>query len=167
MEGRHPMSRPRYRFLFSAFVVLLLAPPLAVIAAPGGHARTGGTAATPSRSGGGSGSGGSAPERRFGGGGGLNRSHGWHSSTHVFVGWPWWGAGWGWGYGGPSYYGYWGGYYPGYGYPAYGYGYGYRSAPPDSAAAAELHISPRKAQVRLDGYDVGQARDYNDSYTPL
>jgi len=34
-------------------------------------------------------------------------------------------------------------------------------------SAVELHVSPRKASVKVDGYDVGQARDFNSSYTPL
>jgi hypothetical protein len=40
-------------------------------------------------------------------------------------------------------------------------------APADTSAAIELHVSPRKATVKLDGYEVGQERDFNDDYTPL
>jgi PEGA domain-containing protein len=165
------MKHPRFSLILATGLVLLLASPASPLMAAGGgkggHSSTGAPAASPSPSGGnahsssgssGGSSGGSAPERGLGRNGGLNRSHG-HSSTHVVVGWPWWGGGWGWGWGWPYYYGYWGGYYPAYAYP--------RVAPPDSMATLELHVSPRKASVRLDGYEVGQARDFNDAYTPL
>ncbi len=90
-------------------------------------------------------------------------------STHFLVlvpdfvdfSYPYWDAGfyWGWPYG----------------YPPYGYGAWYGPPYPTmadegyvevsrigDATALDLHISPRKAEVRLDGEPVGRARDYDD-----
>lgn len=91
-------------------------------------------------------------------------------------GWyPWWGGGWygGWGWG-------WGGYGYGYGYgPAYGaYGDVYVAStddgdaedyePPRSGpAVVETAVSPSKAQVLLDGEDVGFASDYSGRWDEL
>ncbi len=63
---------------------------------------------------------------------------------------PAWGFGLGWGFYGPPY-------YP----PPY-----MRMIPGD-AASVELHVHPRKALVRVDGYEAGQARDFNSHYDPL
>ncbi|MBI3448847.1 MAG: PEGA domain-containing protein [Acidobacteria bacterium] len=143
-------------------LIALPAPSLAGGGNKGGHAPSG------------QGGSGSAPSRNVGSHAvpvGPNGHHG--GGTRVVIGgWPWWGFGVGWGWSSWGYYGYNPWYYPAY-YPGYGYGYpasryGY---PTDSdgptAAAVELHISPRKASVKVDGYDVGQARDFNSSYTPL
>ncbi len=51
-----------------------------------------------------------------------------------------------------------------YGPPAYG---GYAQLPPRNAAPVELHVSPRKADVVIDGTNVGQARDFNSRAYPL
>lgn len=163
------MNDPRLRLIVAAGLATLLAATVTPSTFAGGgkgrSSHAGSPAATVSRGGGGGKTaatprGGATPNRYLGRNGGLTPRHV-HSRTHVVVGWPWWGAGWGWGWWGWGwpYAGYWGEYYPAYGYS--------RTAPPDSAAAVELHISPRKATVRVDGYEVGQARDFNDSYTPL
>jgi len=62
--------------------------------------------------------------------------------------------------------------YPGFGWGlSYSYGpppsYGYAQAPPRNAAPVELHVSPRKATVLVDGSDVGQARDFSSRAYPL
>jgi hypothetical protein len=51
-----------------------------------------------------------------------------------------------------------------YGPPPYG---GYAQLPPRNAAPVELHVSPRKADVIIDGTNVGQARDFNSRAYPL
>jgi len=51
-----------------------------------------------------------------------------------------------------------------YGPPFYG---GYAQLPPRNAAPVELHVSPRKADVIVDGTNVGQARDFNSRAYPL
>jgi len=60
------------------------------------------------------------------------------------------------------------------GYGPYGYGYGppyQRPAvvrPPMTAAAmVVLHVRPHKAEVKVDGVDVGQARDFDFAGSPL
>src|SRR5437899_2816266 len=50
-----------------------------------------------------------------------------------------------------------------YGPPLYG---GYARLPPRNAAPVELHVSPRKADVIVDGTNVGQARDFNSRAYP-
>jgi PEGA domain-containing protein len=62
--------------------------------------------------------------------------------------------------------------YPGFGWGlSYAYGpppaYGYSQAPPRNAAPVEMHVSPRKATVIVDGSDVGQARDFSSRAYPL
>src|SRR6266581_5986128 len=62
--------------------------------------------------------------------------------------------------------------YPGLGWGlSYSYGpppaYGYAQVPPRNAAPVELHVSPRKAAVIVDGTNVGQARDFNSRSYPL
>jgi len=154
--GRRTMNTPRFRLTLAAVlaVAVSIASPLPAFAGAGrgGHsAAPGGGKQAPAT--------GSSPSRRVGPHGGLGSSH-FHRSSRVFVSWPWWslGVGWGW-----PYFGFWG--YDAF-YPAYSYRYP-QMAPPDASAAIELHVSPRKATVKLDGYEVGQARDFNDAYTPL
>ncbi len=69
---------------------------------------------------------------------------------------PFWYPGFGWGL--------YDSYGPPYGPPPYG---GYAQVPPRNAAPVELHVSPRKATVIVDGTDVGQARDFNSRAYPL
>jgi len=66
----------------------------------------------------------------------------------------WWGVGFsgGWGWYGPP-------------YPPPPYAYG--RAVPESWAAAEIHVHPRKATVLVDGHPAGRARDFNSAYSPL
>lgn len=86
-----------------------------------------------------------------------------HTRGVVVAGSPYWpypywgwgfGIGWGWPY-----------------YPAYPYGPPYpvtvQPAEAPDAGALELHVHPWKAQVKIDGYEVGQARDFNSYYAPL
>jgi len=64
-----------------------------------------------------------------------------------------------------------------YPYPGLGYGFSYQYAPypypryaqlpPRNIAPVELHVSPRKADVIVDGTNVGQARDFNSAAYPL
>jgi len=65
---------------------------------------------------------------------------------------PFWYTGFGWGL---SY---------SYGPPPYD---GYAQVPPRNAAPVELHVSPRKATVIVDGTNVGQARDFSSRAYPL
>jgi hypothetical protein len=62
--------------------------------------------------------------------------------------------------------------YPGFGWGlSYSYGppppYGYAQIPPRNAAPVEMHVSPRKSTVIVDGTAVGQARDFNSRAYPL
>ena len=66
----------------------------------------------------------------------------------------WWGVG---------FSGTWGWYGPPYPPPPYDYGW----AVPESWAAAEMHVHPRKATVLVDGHPAGRARDFNSAYSPL
>ena len=62
-------------------------------------------------------------------------------------------------------------------YPRFGWGvyysygpapyYGYAQIPPPNAAPVELHVSPRKATVIVDGTNVGQARDFSSRAYPM
>ena len=62
-------------------------------------------------------------------------------------------------------------------YPAFGWGlsysygpypYGsYAQVPPRGAVPMELHVSPRKSTLIVDGTNVGQARDFNSVAYPL
>jgi PEGA domain len=62
-------------------------------------------------------------------------------------------------------------------YPGFGWGlsysyvppppYGYAQIPPRNAAPVEMHVSPRKSTVIVDGTAVGQARDFNSRAYPL
>ncbi len=77
---------------------------------------------------------------------------------HVSVGFGW---GWGWGY---PYWGayYWGG-YPWYGYPYWGYpGYYY-----DDSAEVRLQVTPKDAQVYVDGYYAGIVDDFDGLFQRL
>ena len=86
-------------------------------------------------------------------------------------GWPgaYWGS-FGYPYYGYPYYG-----YPYYGYPSYGYpAYGYPSYPAaypyygyDNSGSARLQISPREAQVYVDGRFVGLVDDFDGSFQQL
>jgi hypothetical protein len=66
-------------------------------------------------------------------------------------------SGWYGGWYGPGWYG-WNGYPYGYGqyYPPYGYGYGY-----DPSGSARIEITPREAEVYVDGYLVGTVDDFD------
>jgi hypothetical protein len=94
-------------------------------------------------------------------------TYGYHGHHHGRYGYRWgWYAGWGWPYYG--YYGY-GGYWPYgyYGYYGYPYGYGYAGSYAPGPATVETDVSPRSATVRLDGEDVGQAKDYDGRWDRL
>ena len=62
-------------------------------------------------------------------------------------------------------------------YPRFGWGvyysygpapyYGYAQIPPRDGAPVELHVSPRKSTVIVDGTNVGQARDFNSRAYPM
>ncbi len=65
-------------------------------------------------------------------------------------------------------------------YPRFGWGvyystgpygpppsYGYGQVRPRNTAPVELHVSPRKATVVVDGTNVGQARDFDSRAYPL
>lgn len=82
--------------------------------------------------------------------------------------------GFGFGFGWPG--AYWGSFgYPYYGYPSYGYpSYGYPSYPDaypyygyDNTGSARLQISPRDAQVYVDGRFVGLVDDFDGSFQQL
>jgi hypothetical protein len=66
-------------------------------------------------------------------------------------------------------YGWWGWPYADWGPygPPYAGAYGYVRVIPSDAAGLELHVHPWKAEVRVDGASVGQARDHNGSYDAL
>jgi hypothetical protein len=64
-----------------------------------------------------------------------------------------------------------------YPYPGLGWGFsypyaeppyaGYAQRPPRNVAPVELHVSPRKSGVVVDGASVGQARDFDSAAYPL
>jgi hypothetical protein len=95
--------------------------------------------------------------------------HGGHSHVHVSVG-----VGFGYGYpvyGAPYFYNpYWWGFYGGFstgfwGYPSFGYpypypGYGYY----DASADLRLQVTPRTAEVYVDGYLVGTVDDFDGMF---
>jgi hypothetical protein len=59
----------------------------------------------------------------------------------------------------------WGGYpYGAYGYGPYGYGYGRRAAP---AGSARLQVTPKDAEVYVDGYRAGHVDDYDGTFQRL
>jgi hypothetical protein len=62
----------------------------------------------------------------------------------------------------PYSYGYW--YGPPYGGYPYGYNYRYSHAGP---ASVETDVTPRQATVKLDGEDVGEAKDYDGRWDQL
>ena len=69
---------------------------------------------------------------------------------------PYW-----WGFYGGFYGGFWG--YPSFGYPAYGYppyGYGFY----DSSADLRLQVTPRMAEVYVDGYLIGTVDDFDGTF---
>jgi len=119
----------------------------------GGGGSGGGTAAGP---GGGSG-GGSAPQHAAG-----RATYGYGGNHHHGGYYPHYGGYYGWGY--PYYYGW-------VGWP---WGWWYGSAPyhaawsnPHAPGAVETDVTPKKAEVLLDGRFVGQARDYNGRWDVL
>jgi hypothetical protein len=68
---------------------------------------------------------------------------------------------WGWGYPFGWGYPYWGSPYYGYGgYPGYGYGYPGRGGY-HRYGSVKLDVKPRNAEVYVDGYYMGQVRDFN------
>ena len=71
-------------------------------------------------------------------------------------GWPWWSLG-----------GYWGWPYYVYGGPTYAVYPTYPAGNGEEPAAIQTNIRPRKATVRLDGEEVGQARDYSRAWDEL
>jgi len=54
--------------------------------------------------------------------------------------------------------------YPYYGYPYYGYPYGYAY---DGAASLRLQVSPREAEVFVDGYYAGTVDDFDGTFQRL
>ena len=54
--------------------------------------------------------------------------------------------------------------YPYYGYPYYGYPYGY---PYDISASLRLQVSPREAEVFVDGYYAGTVDDFDGTFQRL
>ncbi|MGE5358274.1 MAG: PEGA domain-containing protein [Bacteroidales bacterium] len=82
-----------------------------------------------------------------------------HGGGHVYVGGYWGYPYWGWGpYWGYPYLG-WGGWY---GYPYYGY-----PDYPDNSGEVRLEITPRDAQVYVDGYFVGIVDDFDGIFQRL
>ncbi|MBP1636563.1 MAG: hypothetical protein H6Q10_3137 [Acidobacteria bacterium] len=74
---------------------------------------------------------------------------------------PSWGLGFGWGWGG-----YWGG--PWYGYPYYGYPWwGGYYGPRDNAAEVRLQVTPKDAQVFVDGHYAGLVDDFDGTFQRL
>ena len=73
-----------------------------------------------------------------------------------YWGWPWWSVG-----------GYWGWPYYVYSGPPYAVYPTYPAGNGEEPAAIETDIRPRKATVRLDGEEVGQARDYSGTWDEL
>ena len=64
--------------------------------------------------------------------------------------------------------GYWGSYgYPYYGYPSYPYAHPYYGYGYDNTGSARLQISPRNAQVYVDGRFVGLVDDFDGSFQQL
>jgi PEGA domain len=64
------------------------------------------------------------------------------------------------------------GYGYGYGYPAYGYapygayGYGY-GRPADTSAEARIQVTPKEAEVYVDGYRAGRVDDFDGTFQRL
>lgn len=54
--------------------------------------------------------------------------------------------------------------YPYYGYPYYGYPYGYAY---DNSASLRLQVSPREAEVFIDGYYAGTVDDFDGTFQRL
>jgi hypothetical protein len=54
--------------------------------------------------------------------------------------------------------------YPYYGYPYYGYPYGYAY---DNSASLRLQVSPREAEVFIDGYYAGAVDDFDGTFQRL
>ena len=54
--------------------------------------------------------------------------------------------------------------YPYYGYPYYGYPYGYAY---DNSASLRLQVSPREAEVFVDGYYAGTVDDFDGTFQRL
>jgi hypothetical protein len=77
--------------------------------------------------------------------GGYGYPHGWYS--------PWWGWGWGWGYPYPYPY-----YYPWYPYPYY-----YE----ETNASLKLEVTPKTAEVWVDGYMAGIVDDFDGTFQRL
>jgi hypothetical protein len=71
---------------------------------------------------------------------------------YPYWGYPFWSAYWGWGY--PSW---------GYPYPFYGYGGGYY----DDSGDIRLQVTPREAQVYVDGYLAGTVDDFDGMFQRL
>jgi hypothetical protein len=135
-------------------LALVAALALAVDAANAGAGRT--------RPGGSGGASGAPPQRAagratYGYGGGHYGHHGHHYGyyghgpyygghyyLHAYAAWPW-----GWWYGSPPYRTVW------------------RGVDPEVPGGIETDVQPKKAEVRLDGSFVGQARDYNGRWDVL
>jgi hypothetical protein len=88
-----------------------------------------------------------------------------------FFGDPWWGFGWDpwWGFGYRYGWPYYGAYYyapDGYVYGDEGEGGGY-SAAPSGPAVVETDVDPKRADVFLDGENVGNAKDFNGTWDTL
>jgi hypothetical protein len=91
---------------------------------------------------------------------GYRGYYGYYSPYYWGAGWGWgWGASFGWGY---PYYGY-GGYgYPSYGYGGYGYPYYF-----DPSVDLRIEVTPRDAEVYLDGYLVGVVDNFDGTFQRL
>lgn len=82
-------------------------------------------------------------------------------------GYPWYGSfGMGFFYYDPCWWGYPGGCYPGGGYGGYGGGYGY-GQPGEALGALRLKITPRAAQVYVDGYYSGVVDQFDGTFQRL
>jgi hypothetical protein len=150
--ARHE-ARPRRALLRGCVVVAVLALGIADATAGAGRTRPGGSGGAPRQR--------AAGRATYGHGGHYPGHHGGHHGYYGYYGyryypyyygwaaWPW-----GW-YGGWPYYA---------GWPYYVYRDG--SAPANSGVI-ETDVRPRKAEVRVDGQFVGQARDFNGRWDYL
>jgi len=75
-------------------------------------------------------------------------AYGWYGSPYFY-------AGWGWPYGGYPYY-----------YP-YAVGYPYGAGAYDASASLRLEVTPKEAEVYIDGYMVGTVDDFDGTFQRL
>lgn len=165
------MSRPRFLRACALLLVFVMVSATAVVAGgraagtrpPAGGGRGGaghGSASAPSRGGAPGHAQGHATYGHYGG------HYGGYYPYYPYYGdwyWgPYWSFGLGWGW---PYYGYYP-YYGGYGSPYY-YGAPYGEPVSAGPATVQTDVSPKKADVVLDGEPVGQARDFNGTWDYL